>query len=173
MPVGLLAGLAVGLQLGGSVSNFVDRVAHGSVTDYLYFGHDPVFNLADLAIVVGAVVSTLLLAGAQRIKTSPEGVANPRSNSCHLLVVLVDAPTDTRYPSDLVQRTDSLLSMVEASSSRPPRLSASRGSGTGACPQVPPCGRRAKPSCVQSATRQKKASVPGQEPERGAPLATR
>jgi lipoprotein signal peptidase len=69
MRLGPLAGLAVGLQLGGSVSNFVDRVAHGSVTDYLYFGHDPVFNLADLAIVVGAVVSTLLLVRAQRMKT--------------------------------------------------------------------------------------------------------
>lgn len=70
MRLGILAGLAVGLQLGGSVSNFVDRVAHGSVTDYLYFGHDPVFNLADLAIVVGAVVSTLFLVRAQRINTS-------------------------------------------------------------------------------------------------------
>jgi lipoprotein signal peptidase len=70
MRLGLLAGLAVGLQLGGTVSNFVDRFAHGSVTDYLYLGHDPVFNLADLAIVVGAVLSTLLLVKAQRIGTS-------------------------------------------------------------------------------------------------------
>jgi signal peptidase II len=69
MRLGLLAGLAVGLQLSGSVSNFIDRVAHGSVTDYLYFGHDPAFNLADLAIVVGAVVSTLLLVRAQRMNT--------------------------------------------------------------------------------------------------------
>jgi lipoprotein signal peptidase len=71
MRLGILAGLAVGLQLGGSVSNFIDRVAHGSVTDYLYFGHDPVFNLADLAIVVGAVVSTLFLVRAQRITSGP------------------------------------------------------------------------------------------------------
>jgi signal peptidase II len=47
VPVGL------GLVLGGSVSNLVDRVRLGHVTDFLDFDYWPAFNLADTFIVVG------------------------------------------------------------------------------------------------------------------------
>ncbi len=48
--------LALGLQLGGALGNFVDRLRIGHVTDFLDFGPWPVFNVADMAIVSGAVV---------------------------------------------------------------------------------------------------------------------
>jgi signal peptidase II len=56
LPVGL------GLVLGGSISNLVDRVRLGHVTDFLDVGPWPAFNLADSFIVVGVavLVATLL-----------------------------------------------------------------------------------------------------------------
>ena len=56
LPVGL------GLVLGGSLSNLVDRVRLGHVTDFLDVGPWPAFNLADSFIVLGvaALAATLL-----------------------------------------------------------------------------------------------------------------
>lgn len=53
--------VALGLQLGGALGNFVDRLRLGHVTDFLDFGPWPVFNLADLAIVSGVVLMAVLL----------------------------------------------------------------------------------------------------------------
>src|SRR5664280_3111378 len=39
--------VALGLIVGGSVSNLFDRVVHGYVTDFIDFGFWPSFNLAD------------------------------------------------------------------------------------------------------------------------------
>lgn len=53
------AGVGLALILGGAFSNLVDRIRMGRVVDFLdfYFGsyHWYTFNLADSAIVVGAV----------------------------------------------------------------------------------------------------------------------
>jgi signal peptidase II len=58
LPVGL------GLVLGGSIANLIDRVRLGRVTDFLDFDAWPAFNLADTFIVVGVAVlfSALVLA---------------------------------------------------------------------------------------------------------------
>lgn len=53
--------VALGLQLGGALGNFVDRVRWGRVVDFLDFRVWPVFNLADSAIVVGVGVFLLLM----------------------------------------------------------------------------------------------------------------
>ena len=45
--------VALGLVIGGSVSNLLDRVRLGHVTDFLDFRYWPAFNLADTFIVVG------------------------------------------------------------------------------------------------------------------------
>lgn len=47
---------ALALVLGGAVANLVDRAGDGVVTDYLHSGWWPTFNLADTAIVCGAVL---------------------------------------------------------------------------------------------------------------------
>jgi signal peptidase II len=54
--------VALGLLIGGSVSNLADRVRLGHVTDFLDLRFWPAFNLADMCIVVGVVllVSTML-----------------------------------------------------------------------------------------------------------------
>ena len=52
--------LAIGLVLGGAVGNVIDRLRHGAVVDFLdvhWSGyHWPAFNLADSAIVLGALL---------------------------------------------------------------------------------------------------------------------
>jgi signal peptidase II len=56
----------LGLLLGGAVGNLIDRFARapgpgrGEVVDWIHLHHWPVFNLADSAIVVGAVLAVLL-----------------------------------------------------------------------------------------------------------------
>lgn len=47
---------ALALILGGAVANLADRAADGVVTDYLHTGWWPTFNLADTAIVTGALL---------------------------------------------------------------------------------------------------------------------
>jgi signal peptidase II len=62
--------IALGLVIGGSVSNLVDRVRLGHVTDFLDFKFWPAFNLADTFIVVGVAILLLTLVATDR-RTSP------------------------------------------------------------------------------------------------------
>ena len=56
--------IALGLVIGGSISNLSDRVRLGHVTDFLDFRWWPAFNLADSFIVIGVgiLLAALLLA---------------------------------------------------------------------------------------------------------------
>lgn len=49
-----------GILLGGIIGNLIDRIIYGAVVDYLdfnIFGYNfPVFNLADIFIVVGVIL---------------------------------------------------------------------------------------------------------------------
>jgi signal peptidase II len=47
---------ALGLVLGGAAGNLADRLRFGYVVDFLDFRVWPVFNLADSAITIGAVI---------------------------------------------------------------------------------------------------------------------
>ena len=55
--------VALGLVLGGSIANLIDRVRLGHVTDFLDVVAWPAFNLADTFIVVGVAIlfGTLVL----------------------------------------------------------------------------------------------------------------
>ncbi len=62
---------ALGLLIGGSVSNLVDRVRLGHVTDFLDLGWWPAFNLADAFIVIGvAILLATLVAADSRPRRS-------------------------------------------------------------------------------------------------------
>jgi signal peptidase II len=61
-----LVPIALGLVVGGSVSNLVDRVRLGHVTDFLDFDYWPAFNLADTFIVVGVALLFLSFVAADR-----------------------------------------------------------------------------------------------------------
>jgi signal peptidase II len=58
--------VALGLVIGGSVSNLADRVRLGFVTDFLDFRHWPAFNLADSSIVIGVAILLFALVLAER-----------------------------------------------------------------------------------------------------------
>jgi signal peptidase II len=63
--------VALGLVIGGSVSNLVDRVRLGHVTDFLDFTYWPAFNLADTFIVVGVAILLLALVAADKSSGPP------------------------------------------------------------------------------------------------------
>lgn len=54
-----LAGAALGLIVGGALGNLTDRVIHGAVADFFHFHYAGfswyVFNVADIAIVMGVI----------------------------------------------------------------------------------------------------------------------
>ena len=60
---------ALGLILGGTIGNLIDRLRFGGVTDFISIGWWPAFNLADSAVVVGVILfvySLLPLARARK-----------------------------------------------------------------------------------------------------------
>jgi len=64
-----LAWTGLGLILGGTIGNLIDRLRLGYVTDFIDFGFWPAFNVADSAIVIGVIIfaySLLSLARAEK-----------------------------------------------------------------------------------------------------------
>ncbi len=53
--------LAVGLLLGGTIGNLIDRIAYGAVIDFIDFRIWPVFNIADSAVTIGIIILIVLL----------------------------------------------------------------------------------------------------------------
>lgn len=54
--------VCLSLILGGALGNLTDRIRLGYVVDYLHFSiFPPVFNFADSAIVIGAILLSLIL----------------------------------------------------------------------------------------------------------------
>src|SRR5256885_13096699 len=67
-----LTGVALGLVLGGALGNLVDRIARppgvfrGRVIDFIDFHWWPVFNVADAAVVIGALLLLMASYRAER-----------------------------------------------------------------------------------------------------------
>ncbi len=60
-PKGLLLNIALALFFAGALGNAIDRVTYGFVVDFIsikWFNF-PVFNIADMAIVTGAVIAVI------------------------------------------------------------------------------------------------------------------
>jgi signal peptidase II len=58
--------LAVGLLVGGALGNLADRIRADAVTDFIDPPLWPTFNLADVAITLGAVALVLISLGPER-----------------------------------------------------------------------------------------------------------
>jgi signal peptidase II len=63
--------IALGLVIGGSVSNLLDRVRLGYVTDFLDFRYWPAFNLADSFIVIGVGILLAALVASDQTPRRP------------------------------------------------------------------------------------------------------
>jgi signal peptidase II len=75
----LIAGIAGGLIVGGSLGNLVQRVTgDGHVTDFLKFPHWPNYNMADVFIFVGIAVIFLGL-GLETVRVWRAGRQRPVS----------------------------------------------------------------------------------------------
>jgi len=64
----LPARIALGLVLGGTIGNLIDRLRFGGVTDFISIGWWPVFNVADMSITTGVILFAFLVlrsAGAE------------------------------------------------------------------------------------------------------------
>ena len=72
--------VALGLVLGGSLANLVDRVRLGYVTDFLDLVAWPAFNLADTFIVVGVAI----LFGALVLADRPHRIHGSRGGTASL-----------------------------------------------------------------------------------------
>ncbi|MFC1974623.1 signal peptidase II [Chloroflexota bacterium] len=65
--------VALGLVLGGTVGNLIDRLRFGYVTDFIDFGVWPAFNLADSAITVGVIIFAYSLLRSIRAEKHRDG----------------------------------------------------------------------------------------------------
>jgi len=78
--------IGVALFVAGGLSNWIDRVVRGSVVDFLNVGIGPirtgVFNVADVAIMLGAVIvfigSRRTSGGTESVKKNDGTASNPR-----------------------------------------------------------------------------------------------
>ena len=67
--------VAAALVLGGALGNMCDRVLYHHVIDYIDFHFWPVFNIADMAIVIGVGLLIITIFTANRSQTTSTGGA--------------------------------------------------------------------------------------------------
>ena len=53
--------LPTGMLVGGAVGNLIDRVAGGSVIDFIKLPHWPAFNVADMSITFGVIILVFVI----------------------------------------------------------------------------------------------------------------
>jgi signal peptidase II len=53
--------LPTGLFVGGAIGNLIDRVARGSVIDFIQLPHWPAFNIADTCITFGVIILVVVI----------------------------------------------------------------------------------------------------------------
>ena len=58
--------LPTGMLVGGAIGNLIDRVANGSVTDFIKLPHWPAFNVADMSITFGVLALLWVLEGPRQ-----------------------------------------------------------------------------------------------------------
>jgi signal peptidase II len=49
------------LFVGGAIGNLIDRVARGSVIDFIQLPHWPAFNIADTCITFGVIILVVVI----------------------------------------------------------------------------------------------------------------
>lgn len=78
--------LALGLQMGGALGNMIDRFRIGHVTDFIDIGPWYIFNLADLAVVSGAVILGIMVWQESRELKAQQQAAEEAENGLETAV---------------------------------------------------------------------------------------
>jgi signal peptidase II len=65
-PTQPLIWLPAGMLIGGAVGNLIDRIANGSVIDFIKLPHWPAFNFADMSITFGVILLALVIERGSR-----------------------------------------------------------------------------------------------------------
>ena len=73
--------IAIGMQVGGSLGNLLDRLTIGHVTDFISVGNFPVFNIADASITMGVGVMLLGL-WLEESREKRESAMRAEDSSC-------------------------------------------------------------------------------------------
>lgn len=74
----VLVQVGLGLGLGGAIGNLIDRLLTGYVTDFIAVPLIPIFNIADMAIVIGVA---LVLWASFFLKDSEKAVPEEGANA--------------------------------------------------------------------------------------------
>jgi signal peptidase II len=69
--------LPTGLLVGGALGNLIDRIASGSVTDFIKLPFWPAFNVADMSITFGVLALLYVLEGPRKDR-EPASMAQQR-----------------------------------------------------------------------------------------------
>lgn len=64
--------LPIGMLIGGALGNLIDRVANGSVIDFIKLPHWPAFNFADMSITFGVILLAVVIERAARTRDESE-----------------------------------------------------------------------------------------------------
>jgi signal peptidase II len=65
--------LPTGMLVGGALGNLIDRIASGSVIDFIKLPHWPAFNVADMSITFGVLALLWVLEGPRRGERAGSG----------------------------------------------------------------------------------------------------
>ena len=65
--------LPTGMLVGGALGNLIDRMASGSVIDFIKLPHWPAFNVADMSITFGVLALLWVLEGPRRGERAGSG----------------------------------------------------------------------------------------------------
>jgi signal peptidase II len=68
--------VALGMQLGGAIGNFIDRVRVGEVTDFIDVGRFPTFNVADSSISI-SIAAVLIFFALQEADEGRKRASSP------------------------------------------------------------------------------------------------
>jgi signal peptidase II len=61
--------ICLSLIFGGAIGNIIDRIRFGYVIDFIHFNFfSPVFNIADSAVVVGAITLSIAILFTKEVK---------------------------------------------------------------------------------------------------------